>query len=86
MEIKLEDLLKIPHPYQTKVKFNMNASDPRKKALDFLLEDSEEWLIMNEWKTTQASNNIGERSYLISFAQYYPYGPEFFLEEFIRLN
>ena len=52
MKIKLEDLLKIPHPYQTKVKFNMNASDPRKIALDFLLEDSEELLIINEWKTT----------------------------------
>jgi len=77
--IKLTDFIKVSNPSRTKIKFNMNASDPNKRALDFLLEDSEEWIIMNAWKRKQTNNNLNNADYLIALAQYYPYGPEYFM-------
>lgn len=77
--IKLKDFLKIPDEKRTKIKFNMNAADVNKRALDFLIDDSEEWLIMNAWKTKQTNNNLNHADYLIALAQYYPYGPQYFL-------
>lgn len=62
-----------------KVKFNMNAGDISKPALELLLEDSNSWIEMNAWKTKHANNNLNNCDYLISLAQYYPYGPEYFL-------
>jgi len=77
--IKLTDFIKVSNPAKTKIIFNMNASDPSKRALDFLLENNEEWIIMNAWKTKQSNNNLNNADYLIALAQYYPYGPEYFI-------
>ncbi|NJH82737.1 GIY-YIG nuclease family protein [Staphylococcus agnetis] len=77
--IKLKDFLKIPDEKRTKIKFNMNAADVTKRAWDFWLEDSEEWIIMNAWKTKQTNNNLNHADYLVALAQYYPYGPQYFI-------
>lgn len=57
----------------------MNAGDCKKPAWDLLLEDSTEWISMNGWKTKHPNNNLNYSEYLIVFAQYYPYGPEYFI-------
>lgn len=77
--IKLEDFISVPDASKTKVKFNMNAGDQNKRAWDLLLDDDPEWIIMNRWKTKQANNNLNSADYLIALAQYYPYGPEYFV-------
>lgn len=76
--IKLTEFMNIPNN-KVKIKFNMNPSDPNKKAWDLLLEDSDEWLKMNEWKTKQTNNNLGDAEYLVTFAQYYPYGANYYV-------
>ncbi|MEG2934614.1 MAG: hypothetical protein RR842_13645, partial [Gordonibacter sp.] len=70
--IKLEDFILVPDVNKTKVKFNMNAGDPNKRAWDLLLDDDPEWVVMNSWKTKQTNNNLGNADYLIALAQYYP--------------
>ena len=77
--IKFEDFIKAPDIKRTKVKFNMNAGDWNKRAWDLLLEDDPEWINMNRWKTKQSNNNLNNADYLIALAQYYPYGPEYFV-------
>lgn len=77
--IKLTDFIQTPNVSKTKIKFNMNAGDINKRAWDFLLEDSEDWIVMNAWKTRQNNNNLNKADYLIALAQYYPYGPEYFV-------
>lgn len=77
--IKLSEFIKTPNNALTKIKFNMNPADPNLKAWDLLLEDDPEWLIMNSWKTKQPNNNLNHAEYLIAMAQYYPYGPEYFV-------
>lgn len=79
--IKFEDFFKIQFPDQTKVKFNMNGGDRNLPAWDFLIqgEENEDWIQMNAWKTKQANGNLNKADYLIAFAQYYPYGPEFYI-------
>ena len=66
---------------KTKVKFNMNAGDVNHRAWDFLIngEDDPDWIQMNSWKTKQANNNLNRVDYLMTFAQYYPYGPEYYI-------
>jgi hypothetical protein len=77
--IMLTDLLHVPEPGLTKVKFNMRAGDGGGEAWDLLLDDHEEWLNMSRWRTRQTNNNMGNARYLLSFAQYYPYGPQYFI-------
>ena len=77
--IRLTDFIKTPNSSKTKIKFNMNASDAEKRAWDFLLEDKEDWITLNAWKTKQPNNNLNNADYLIALAQYYPYGPEYFI-------
>lgn len=77
--IKLTDFIQTPNISKTKIKFNMNAGDISKRAWDFLLEDSEDWIVMNAWKTLQNNNNLNKADDLIAMAQYYPYGPEYFV-------
>lgn len=78
--IKFEDFFKeIPNFKKTKVKFNMNAGNSEKRAWDLLLNDDFDWIEMNSWKTKQANNNLNHADYLIALAQYYPYGPEYFV-------
>lgn len=78
--IKFTDFFKLDYsPNSIKVKFNMNAGDREKTALDFLIEDQEDWITMNSWRRKQANNNYGNAKYVIALAQYYPYGPNYFL-------
>lgn len=77
--IKFTDFIKVPNPERTKIKFNMNPGDVSKRAWDLLLDDSDEWFEMNEWKTKHPNNNLNNADYLIAMAQYYPYGPEYFI-------
>ena len=64
--IKFTDFITPPNPQRTKVKFNMNASDASKPAWDFLLDDDDEWLLMNKWKTKHPSNNLNHADYIIA--------------------
>ncbi len=77
--IKFEDFFKVPDKSVTKVKFNMNKGDPNKPAWDLLLNDSPLWIDMNAYKTKQANNNLNKAKYLLAFAQYYPYGPNYYI-------
>lgn len=77
--IKFEDFFKVPDESATKVKFNMNKGDVTKPAWDLLLEDKPEWIEMNAYKTKQANNNLNKAKYLLTFAQYYPYGPNYYI-------
>ena len=77
--IKLTDFIKTPDCSKTKIKFNMNASDKDVPAWDLLLEDGPDWIVMNSWKRKQANNNLNHAKYLIALAQYYPYGPQYFV-------
>lgn len=77
--IKFEDFIKMEYPEKTKVKFNMNAGDGSKRAWDLLLADDPEWMRMNQWKTLHSNNNLNKADYLIALAQYYPYGPEYYI-------
>ncbi|WP_233665298.1 hypothetical protein [Staphylococcus pseudoxylosus] len=77
--IKLTDFIKTPDIDKTKIKFNMNSGDVNVKAWDLLLGDSPDWITINAWKKKQTNNNFGNAKYVISLAQYYPYGPEYFV-------
>ena len=77
--IKLVDFIIANDPKLTKVKFNMNPGNPNIRAWDLLLDDHPDWLAMNAHREKQASNNMGKAKYLVAFAQYYPYGPEYFI-------
>ena len=79
MPIKLTDLFHFDKPDQAKIKFNMNPNDRSRPAWNLLLHDDPDWLIMNAWKTKQPNGNMGGRKYLFAFAQYYRYGPEYFI-------
>lgn len=77
--IKFEDFFKVPNRDVTKVKFNMNKGDVTKPAWDLLLADDPQWIEMNAYKTKQANNNLNKAKYLLAFAQYYPYGPNYYI-------
>src|SRR5699024_11789720 len=76
---RMKELIKTPKSSKKKIKFNMNASDAEKRAWDFLIENKEDWITLNAWKTKQPNNNLNNADYLIALAQYYPYGPEYFI-------
>lgn len=77
--IKLTDFIKTPDINSTKIKFNMNSGNVNEKAWDMLLEDKPDWIKINAWKKKQTNNNFGNAKYVIALAQYYPYGPEYFV-------
>ena len=77
--IKFTEFMLAPDPKRTKVKFNMNAGNTNIRAWDLLLEDDPAWLSMNRHKEKHPNNNLNHADYLISFAQYYPYGLEYFI-------
>lgn len=77
--IRFDEFFNVEKPSSTKVKFNMNNENPNQPAWDLLLEDSPHWIGMNSWKSKQPNNNYGNAEYVLSFAQYYPYGPQFFI-------
>lgn len=78
--IRFTDFLTVSEPSLTKVKFNMRAGAEGAEAWDLLLaDDAQDWLDMNRHRSRHPSNNLGEAQYLLSFAQYYPYGPQYFI-------
>ena len=78
--IELNKFIKVPNLNKTKIKFNMNAGNAEIKAWDLLFkEDETEWEQINAWKTKHPNNNLNHADYLLAFAQYYPYGPEYFI-------
>ena len=81
MSIRFEDFFPVEHPKKTKVKFNMNAGDVNHPAWDYLIngEEDPDWIKMNAHKKKQANNNLNRADYLLAFAQYYPYGPDYYI-------
>lgn len=78
--IKFEDFFKDTiSKGKVKVKFNMNAGDKDLPALDLLMSDDDKWIEMNSWKSKQANNNYTDADYVLSFAQYYPYGSNYYM-------
>ena len=79
--LKFEDFFPVKFPDKTKVKFNMNAGNASFRAWDYLVngEEDPDWIGMNSWKTKQANNNLNRADYLLAFAQYYPYGPDYYI-------
>ena len=78
--IELNQFIKVPNLNKTKIKFNMNAGNVEIRAWDLLFkEDETEWEQINAWKTKHPNNNLNHADYLLAFAQYYPYGPEYFI-------
>lgn len=78
--IRFTDFFPIPNAELTKVKFNMRAGVGGAEAWDLLLaDDPEEWLNMNRHREVHQNNNLDRAEYLLSFAQYYPYGPQYFV-------
>lgn len=78
--IELNKFIKVPNLNKTKIKFNMNAGNVEIKAWDLpFKEDETEWEQINAWKTKHPNNNLDHADYLLAFAQYYPYGPEYFI-------
>ncbi|MEV7618912.1 GIY-YIG nuclease family protein [Microbacterium sp. NPDC089321] len=43
------------------------------------MDDHDHWLRLNQWRTKQTNNNMGGARFLLAFAQYYPYGPQYFM-------
>ncbi|MFI6996392.1 GIY-YIG nuclease family protein [Nocardia sp. NPDC050175] len=80
MLIQFTDFLPVPKPDLTKVKFNIRAGTGGPEAWDLLLaDDPEDWLNMNRHRERHQNNNLGPAQFLLSFAQYYPYGPQYFI-------
>jgi len=77
--IEFINFIKIPDEDKAKVKFNMRHKISGERALDLLNDDDPNWESMNAWKTKQPNNNLNGVDYLIALAQYYPYGPEYFI-------
>lgn len=71
----------VSEPGLTKVKFNIRAGIGGAAAWDLLLaDDPEDWLNMSRHREKRnASNNLDAAEYLLAFAQYYPYGPQYFI-------
>ena len=78
--IQFTDFMPVPVPSKTKVKLNIRAGVGGAAAWDLLLaEDSEEWLNMSRHRERHQNNNLDHAEYLLAFAQYYPYGPQYFI-------
>lgn len=70
----------VPDPANTKVKLNIRAGSGGAAAWDLLLsDDQEDWLNMTRYRGSHQNNNMGTAKYVLSFAQYYPYGPQYFI-------
>lgn len=79
--IKFTDFLPVPVPARTKVKFNIKDGAGGVPAWDLLLsEDQEPWLNMTRYRAEKnPNNNLDEADYVMAFAQYPLYGPNFFV-------
>lgn len=88
MTIKFESFFKFDNPEKIKVKFNMTSGRGGDRAWDNLQEDDgnyqrndNKWYNMNAHRseTGQSNNNLEHYEYVLAFAQYYPYGHEFYI-------
>lgn len=78
--IRFTDFMRVAAPSATKVKLNIRAGVGGAAAWDLLLaDDPEEWLDMTRHREVHQNNNMGDAEYVLTFAQYYPYGPQYFI-------
>ncbi|AQY01868.1 GIY-YIG nuclease family protein [Microbacterium foliorum] len=78
--IRFTDFMRVPEPSLTKIKLNIRAGVGGAAAWDLLVaEDPEEWLDMTRHREAHQNNNMGNAEYVLAFAQYYPYGPQYFI-------
>lgn len=77
--IRFTDFMPVTEPALTKVKFNMRAGAGGAEAWDLLLADDPGWINMNRHRELHQNNNLSRAKYLLAFAQYYPYGPQYFI-------
>lgn len=77
--IELIDLIKTDDMENTKIKFHKNEGDMSRQAYDILLDEPETWLRMNQWRENNNNHNLDNTKYLISMAQYYPYGKDYYV-------
>lgn len=79
--IRFTDFLPLPEPSRTKVKFNIRAGNGGPMAWDLLLaDDDERWLDMTRYRAKgSTSNDLDAVEYVLAFAQYYPYGPHYYV-------
>ncbi len=78
--IRFNEFFQLTGYKNVKVKFNMNAGDVNIPAWDNLLNDENSWIEMNAWKSRHSiNNNLNRADYLLTFAQYYPYGPSYYV-------
>jgi len=77
--IRLTDFLRVPDPTSTKLKFNMRSGSGAGEAWDLLVDDHPDWLNLSRWRASNSNNNMGDARYLLAWAQYYPYGANYFI-------
>lgn len=77
--IRLIDFLRVPDPMSTKLKFNMRSGSGAGEAWDLLVDDHPDWLNLSRWRASNTNNNMGDARYLLAWAQYYPYGANYFI-------
>ncbi len=81
--IDFRDFFPVADPEKTKVKFNMNSGITEIRAWDNLNNETgsedDEWYKMNAYRQKKSSNDLDLAEYLLAFAQYYPYGPDYYI-------
>lgn len=82
--IRFSDFFKLDNLKNIKVKFNMFAGRNGTRAWDILFQNEEssvddEWIGMNAHRRKHANNNLDRADYLLSFAQYYPLGSQYYI-------
>ena len=83
MKINFESFFKFENSENIKVKFNMTSGRGGNRAWDNLQDElnNNNWynMIAHKSESGQGNNNLDNYEYVLCFAQYYPYGPEFFI-------
>jgi len=78
--IKFTDFMPVPEPHLTKVKLNIRAGVGGAAAWDLLMaDDPNPWLDMTRHREVHQNNNMGNAKFVLAFAQYYPYGAQYFI-------
>lgn len=82
--ISFKDFFDLNEYGKVKVKFNMSSGRNGERAWKNLLENKgdsidDAWIKMNAHRKKHANNNLDKAQYLLSFAQYDPYGPQFYI-------
>lgn len=84
MMISFQDFFDLRDLGATKVKFNMSSGHGGERAWKNLLDNEEAstndaWIGMNAHRRKHANNNLDKAQYLLAFAQYDPYGAQFYV-------